>query len=125
MKTYLQLTVTQTTRRFNRIMTLNVHKDLTEKLRLSKIGKQFASSSQHRLTLFGKFLASYLFFFITSFKILILHVMKVFDNACFLCYKYLHNNLKYGKDCKVFPVLFLQYNPGLEITFTIFITLTI
>lgn len=53
-KTYLRSTMTQT--RLNSIMTLHVHKELTDKLNLTEIGNEFVGSSEHRLTLFGKFL---------------------------------------------------------------------
>ena len=53
-KTYLRSTMTQT--RLNSIMTLHIHKELTEKLNVSEIGNEFLGPSEHRLTLFGKFL---------------------------------------------------------------------
>ena len=55
-KTYLLSTITQTRLTCSSIMTLNVHKELTEKLNLSEIGNEFVGPSDHHLTLFGKFL---------------------------------------------------------------------
>ena len=54
-KTYLRSTMTQT--RLNSIMTLHVHNGLTDKLQ-TEIGNEFVRSSEHRLTLFGKFLST-------------------------------------------------------------------
>ena len=55
-KTYLRSTMTQ--ERLNSVMTLHIHKDLTDKLNLTEIGNEFVRSSEHRETLFGKFRAS-------------------------------------------------------------------
>ena len=55
-KTYLRSTMTQM--RLNNVMTLHVHKELTDKLDLTEIGNEFVSGSEHRLTVFGKFLPS-------------------------------------------------------------------
>ena len=53
-KTYLRSTMTQT--RLNSIMTLHVHKEITDQLSLVEIGDEFVRGSEHRQTLFGKFL---------------------------------------------------------------------
>ena len=37
-------------------MVLHVHKSITEKISLTEIGNEFASSSSHRENRFGKFL---------------------------------------------------------------------
>ena len=47
-----------TQERLNSVMTLHIHKDLTDKLNLTEIGNEFVRSSEHRETLFGKFRAS-------------------------------------------------------------------
>ena len=55
-KTYLRNTMTQT--RLNSIMVIHVHKNVTEKLNLVDIANEFVAGSEHRLTIFGKFLAT-------------------------------------------------------------------
>ena len=53
-KTYLRSTMSQL--RLNSIMTLHIHKDLTDKLDLLEIGNEFVSASEHRQKTLGKFL---------------------------------------------------------------------
>ena len=54
LKSYLRSTMTQ--ERLNSILMLHVHNDLTDNLNLTEIGNEFVTGSEHRLTLFGKFL---------------------------------------------------------------------
>ena len=53
MKTYLRSTMKQ--ERLNSIMTLHIHKELTDKLELPEIANDFISKSSRRQQLFGKF----------------------------------------------------------------------
>ena len=52
LKSYLRSTMTQ--ERLNSLMTLHVHKELTDQLDLLEIGNEFVGFSEHRLTMFGK-----------------------------------------------------------------------
>ena len=54
MKTYLRSTMTQI--RLNSIMTLHVHKEITDHLSLIEIGNEFVRGSEYRKMLFRKFL---------------------------------------------------------------------
>ena len=54
LKSYLRSTMAQ--ERLNSMLLLHVHNDLTDNLSLIEIGNEFVMGSQHRLTLFGKFL---------------------------------------------------------------------
>ena len=51
-KTYLRSTMTQQT--LNNVMLLHTHKDVTDKLELISIARQFISANQKRLKFFGK-----------------------------------------------------------------------
>ena len=42
--------------RLNNVMTLHIHKDLTDVLDLLQIDKEFVSASEHRKSTFGRFL---------------------------------------------------------------------
>ena len=53
-KTYLRSTMSQV--RLNSIMTLHIHKELTDKLDLLEIGNEFMAASNHRQHTLGKFL---------------------------------------------------------------------
>ena len=53
MKTYLRSTMKQ--ERLNSIMTLHIHKDLTDKLQLDEVANSFVSKSDRRQQFFGKF----------------------------------------------------------------------
>ena len=53
MKTYLRSTIKQ--ERLNSIMTLHIHKDLTDKLQLDEVANSFVSKSDRRQQVFGKF----------------------------------------------------------------------
>ena len=53
MKTYLRSTMKQ--ERLNSIMTLHIHKDLTDKLQLDEVANSFVSKSDRRQQVFGKF----------------------------------------------------------------------
>ena len=52
MKTYLRSTMKQ--ERLNSIMTLHIHKDLTDKLQLVEVANCFVSKSDRRQQVFGK-----------------------------------------------------------------------
>ena len=52
-KTYLRVAMTQ--EKLNHLMVLHVHKDLTDKLNLNDIGKEFVGQSEHQLALFDSF----------------------------------------------------------------------
>ena len=51
---FLQATMTQW--RLNNLMVLNIHKDQYEKLDLVDVANTFVAGSEHRLSLFGKFM---------------------------------------------------------------------
>ena len=51
-KNYLRSTMTQ--QRLNNLMLLHVHKDITDKIELKAIAKEFVGDSEHRQTIFGK-----------------------------------------------------------------------
>ena len=53
-KTFLQTTMTQC--RVNNLMILNIHKDQCEELDLVDVANTFVAGSEHRLSLFGKFM---------------------------------------------------------------------
>ena len=53
-KTYLHSTMIEV--RLNSIMTLHIHKELTDKLDLLEIGNEFMAASNHRQHTLGKFL---------------------------------------------------------------------
>ena len=53
-KTFLRTTMTQC--RLNNLMVLNVHKGHCEKLNLVDVANTFVAGSEHRLSLFGKFM---------------------------------------------------------------------
>ena len=52
-KTYLRSSMTQS--RFNHLMILHVHKEMTDPLDLIHRANDFVGSSKHRLGVFGKF----------------------------------------------------------------------
>ena len=52
-KTYLQTTMTQC--RLNNLILLHIHQELCEKLDLVDVANAFVVGSEHRLSLFGKF----------------------------------------------------------------------
>lgn len=53
-KTFLRTTMTQC--RLNNLMVLNIHKDHCEQLDLIDVANTFVAGSEHRLSLFGRFL---------------------------------------------------------------------
>ena len=53
-KPYLRSTISQV--RLNSIMTLHIHKELTDKLDLLEIGNDFVGASNHRQHTLGKFI---------------------------------------------------------------------
>ena len=53
LKTYLRSTMKQD--RLNHLLLLHVHKDRTDLLSLTHVAEQFVSSSEHRLSVFGRF----------------------------------------------------------------------
>ena len=53
LKTYLRSTMKQD--RFNHLLLLHVHRDRTDSLSLTHVAEQFVSSSEHRLSVFGRF----------------------------------------------------------------------
>ena len=52
LKTYLRSTMKQD--RLNHLLLLHVHKDRTDSLSLTHVTEQFVSSSEHRLSVFGR-----------------------------------------------------------------------
>ena len=44
--------------RLNHLMVLHVHKTLTDTLDLIEVANEFVTGSEHRLTMFGKFVPS-------------------------------------------------------------------
>ena len=52
-KTYLRSSMTQS--RLNHLMILQVHKEMTDSLNLVDCANDFVGSSEHRLSVFGKF----------------------------------------------------------------------
>ena len=54
LKTLLQTTMTQC--RLNHLMILNIHEDHCEQVDLIDVANTFVEGSEHRLSLFGKFL---------------------------------------------------------------------
>ena len=55
-KTYLRSTMSQL--RLNNIMTIHIHKELSDKLDMLEIGNEFVSVSEHRQNTLGKFIPS-------------------------------------------------------------------
>ena len=55
-KTFLRSTMNQD--RLNHLMVLHVHKTLTDTLDLIEVANEFVTGSEHRLTMFGKFVPS-------------------------------------------------------------------
>ena len=53
LKTYLRSTIKQV--RLYHLLLLHVHKDRTDSLSLNHVAEQFVSSSEHRLSVFGRF----------------------------------------------------------------------
>ena len=53
MKTYLRSTMKQD--RLNSVMTLHIHKDLTDHLSLNEVANLFISKSDRRQQIFGQF----------------------------------------------------------------------
>ena len=52
-ETYLRTTMTQ--KRLNDLMVLNIHKEKTDLLNLAVVAKEFVSSKENRVRLFGNF----------------------------------------------------------------------
>ena len=52
-KTYLRSTMGQ--ERLNNLMSLHIHKEITDDLDLKDVATEFISGSEHRLSIFGKF----------------------------------------------------------------------
>ena len=55
-KSYLRTTMTQS--RLNHLMLLHIHKEKTDDLDLIEVANEFVQHSEHRLSLFGKFVSS-------------------------------------------------------------------
>ena len=53
LKTYLRSTIKQD--RLNHLLLLHMHKDRTDSLSLTHVAEQFVSSSEHQLSVFGRF----------------------------------------------------------------------